>query len=180
MRAASNSVIMLLPVLALLAACEPAPYHPADTVAAVPPTTAVQLAPALTGALGAPLSPGATVPLAGSSVPVVPGTPLRMTASEVAATFTNNTAQGVTADGLSYAAYFAPTGQERFRQGAFADIGTWRVLPDGRFCTALVQLSGNIEQCYIMYRNGNNVTFQRADGVTVGSVSVVAGDPLNL
>jgi hypothetical protein len=175
MRAAPKFAVMILPVFALLAACNPSPYHPGETAANVPPPP-----PALPGALGAPLAPGATVPLAGSSMPVVPGTPVRMTASEIAATFSNNTAEGVTADGLNYAAYFAPTGQERFRQGAFADIGSWRVLPDGRLCTALVRLSGNVEQCYLMYRNGNTVTFQRPDGVTVGSVTVVPGDPLNL
>ena len=172
MPAASKSVVLLLPALAVLAACEPAPYHPSHAVSAPPP--------AMAGALGAPLAPSATTALAGSTVPPAPATPERMSATDIAATLSNNTAEGVTANGLGYAAYFAANGEERFRQGAFNDAGTWRVRPDGELCSAMVQLNGNVEQCYLMYRSGNVVTFQRPDGVTVGSVTVVPGNPLSL
>lgn len=175
--AALSKLLPLLPALVLLAACEAAPYHPGHAVSAAPPPPPP---PNLTGALGTPLAPAATMPLAGSSVPVVPGAPMRLSADEIAAAFTNNTAQGVAADGQPYAAYFTADGQERFRAGAFTDVGTWRVLPDGRFCSALTRLGGGGEECYIMYRSGNAITFQRPDGVTVGSVTVVAGDPLSL
>jgi hypothetical protein len=170
---AASKLLPLLPALALLAACEPAPYHPGHAVSAAPP-------PNLTGALGTPLAPAATMPLAGSSVPVVPGAPLRLSAPEIAAAFTNNTAQGVSTNGSPYAAYFAADGQERFRSGDFSDVGTWRVLPDGRFCSTLTNLGSGAEQCYIMYRSGDTITFQRPDGITVGSVNIVAGDPLSL
>lgn len=175
---AASKLLLILPALALLAACEEAPYHPGHPAAAVPPPPPGP--PVLTGALGAPLAPAATMPLSGGTVPVVPGAPVRLTAPEVSATFANNTARGVTTNGLPYAAYFAADGQERFQQGAYRDYGTWRVLPDGRFCTALTQVSGNVEQCYIMYRSANAVTFQRPDGITVGSVDMLPGDPLNL
>ena len=170
--AAAKSLVLLVPAFALLAGCEPAPYHPGSAVSTAPPP------PALAGALGAPVATTIAPPLAGSTVP--PSVPVRMSSADIAATFSNNTAQGVTANGLPYAAYFAVNGQERFREGAFNDAGTWRVLPDGRFCSALVQLSSNIEQCYLMYRSANGVTFQQPDGVTVGTITVVPGNPLSL
>lgn len=164
-----------LPALLLLAACEAAPYHPGHAVSAAPPPPP----PNMTGALGVPLAPAATMPMSGASMPVVPGAPMRLSAMDVSAAFANNTAQGYTTQGLPYAAYFAADGQERFREGGYSDTGTWRVLPDGRFCSSLHKFGGG-EECYIMYRSGNTISFQRADGVTVGSVSILAGDPLNL
>jgi hypothetical protein len=177
MRAATN-LLTLASVLALAAACNPHPYSH-DTVATVAPAPPP---PALPGALGVPVVPGPTAPLSGSTVPpgVAPTTPIRMSATEVASTLANNTAEGVTTNGRPYATYFTADGHERFREGTFTDIGTWRVLPDGRFCSALVQLSANSEECYVMYRVGNNVTFQRPDGATVGNVTVVPGNPRGL
>lgn len=176
MRAATKS-LMLASVLALVAACNPHPYSH-DTVA----TTAPPPPPALPGALGVPVAPGYVAPLSGSTVPpgVAPTTPIRMSATEVASTLANNTAEGVTTNGLPYAAYFTADGHERFREGTFTDIGTWRVLPDGRFCSAMVQLSANTEECYVMYRTGNNVAFQRPDGATAGNVTVIPGNPQGL
>jgi hypothetical protein len=132
--------------------------------------------PDLSGALGAPITTPAAPPLSGGSVAVLPATPMRMSGREIAATLSSNTAQGYAANGLPYAVYFDPSGQERFREGTFSDIGTWRVLADGRFCSALVRLAGDGEQCYIMYRSGASVIFQRPDGVTLGNVTVVAGN----
>jgi hypothetical protein len=164
---ALNPTATIVPVLALLAACAPAPYQPQTTESAPPPD--------LTGALGAPVTTAAAPPMSGSSLAVLPATPVRMSAPEIAATLTNNTAQGYAANGLPYAAYFDASGQERFREGNFSDAGTWRVLADGRLCSSLVQLGGNVEQCYIIYRKGATLTFQQPDGVTLGSVTVVAG-----
>lgn len=177
MSALSKS-LMLLPALALLAACEPAPYHPTQAVS-VSPTP-----PALPGALGAPIAPAATAPLSGGTVApppgVAPNVPVRMSANDIVAMLANNTAEGVTTNGLPYAVYFAANGQQRFREGNFTDAGTWHVLPDGRFCSALVRVGSNVEQCYVMYRTGNVITFQRPDGVTVGNVNVVGGNPQGL
>jgi hypothetical protein len=175
MPVALKPVATIVPVLALLAACAPAPYRSGDTyqpssTASPPPP------PDLTGALGAPAASPPAPPLSGGSVAVLPGTPVRMSAPEIVATFTNNTAQGYAANGLPYAAYFDASGQERFHEGTFSDNGTWRVLPDGRLCSALTQINGNTEQCSVMHRRGPTVTFQRPDGVTLGSVTVVAGN----
>lgn len=175
---ASKLLPLLIPALALLAGCETAPYHPGQAATAAPPPPPP--APVLTGALGAPLAPTAATPLSGSSVPMATGAPMRMSAPEITSAFTNNTAQGVTTNGQPYAAYFTADGTQRFREGDFTDVGTWRVLPDGRFCSALTRLSDNAEQCYIMYRSANTITFERPDGVTVGSVNLVPGDPLSL
>jgi hypothetical protein len=175
---ASKLVPLALPALALLAACATAPYQPAQTVAAAPPPAPPP--PSLTGALGAPLAPATTAPLSGSSAPVAAGAPMRMSAAEISTAFADNTAQGTTANGLPYAIFFTPDGTERFRQGDFTDIGTWRVLPDGRFCSSLTRLGGNAEECYVMYRSANTITFQRPDGVSVGNVNLLPGNPLDL
>jgi hypothetical protein len=173
MPAAARVLIALLPAVALLAACTANP-PPRETVAVAPPPPP----PSLPGALGAPVGPATAPPMAGSTVPRPPAIPLG--AADVTAALDGNTAQGVTANGLPYAAYFSTSGAERFREGAFSDNGTWRVLPDGRLCSSLQRLSGDVEQCYLMYRSGNALTFQRADGATAGSVTVVSGNPLNL
>jgi hypothetical protein len=167
---AAKSLVAILPALALLAACTTQASRPNDVVIVAPP--------ALPGALGAPVAPGTEPPMAGSTVP--PNTPMRLSAAEISATLSNNTVQGVSANGLGYASFFTATGEERFREGSFNDTGTWRVLPDGRFCSTLTRLSGNAEECYILYRSGTTLTFQRPDGITVGNVTVVAGDPLSL
>lgn len=175
MSALTKPLALLLPALALLAACEPAPYHPGEAASLPPPP------PALPGALGVPVA-GTEVPYSGGTVPpvVVPTAPMRLSATDIAATLSNNTAQGVSSNGRAYAAYFSPDGRERFREGAFTDVGSWRVLPDGQFCSTLVQVSANAEQCYVMYRSGNTITYQRPDGVTIGTVTVVPGNPQGL
>jgi hypothetical protein len=179
--------LMLLPALALLAACASPETRVAPAATSSPPSP-----PPLTGALGAPIAPAplppdatkTPMPLSGGTTapaPVaMPGAPNRLSAGEIAAALSNNTAQGLTTDGAPYSLYFSGDGQERFRQGDFSDAGTWRVLPDGRFCSALVRVSNDNQQCYIMYRSGQTITFQRPDGVTVGNVTVVPGNPDHL
>jgi hypothetical protein len=100
-----------------------------------------------------------------------------MSAPEITAAFVNNTAEGVTTNGMPYAMYFTADGSERFKEGNYRDTGTWRVLPDGRFCSSLSEISNGNQECYYMYRTGNAISFERPDGVTVGNVTVVAGDP---
>lgn len=173
MPAASKTSLAILPLLALLAACDAAPYHEGHAVSAAPP-------PDLSGALGAPVAVAPVgAPVSGSTVPVAP-LPVRMSAPELAETFANNTAEGVSSTGAPYAAYFVGDGSERFLSGGFRDSGRWRVLADGRLCTSLSSLSDRGESCYVMYRSGATITFAAPDGTAVGSVTVVAGDPMNL
>jgi hypothetical protein len=180
--------LLLLPALALLAACASPDRPPPPAATSVPPAP-----PPLIGALGAPIAAPARLPTdatgnplplsGGTTAPApiaMPGAPTRLSSGEIASTLSNNTAEGLTTDGARYALYFSGDGQERFRQGAFTDVGTWRVLPDGRFCSSLVRVSNNDQQCYIMYRSGQNITFERPDGVTVGNVTVVPGNPEHL
>lgn len=180
MAAASKPLVLVLPVLVLLAACHSSPDRgaAASTGSASPPV--------LTGAFGAPIAPtppGTTALSGGSTAPApiaMPGAPTRMSADEILAAFSNHTAQGVTTNGSPYAVYFAFDGEERFRQGGLHDSGTWRVLPDGRLCSSLARVSDGNQQCYIMHRSGQTVTFERADGVIVGSVVLRPGNPDNL
>jgi hypothetical protein len=164
----------LLPAAALLAACS-SPPPPQTTVITTPPP------PIVTGALGAPPS---AAPLSGSSlapVPPIAGSPRLvprpLTPSETMAALTGNTAIGTTATGVPYQLYFTADGRERFRQGNFADAGTWRVLPDGQLCMRMPQVSNNAEECYLLAQYGNLVLYQRPDGLEQGSLRIVPGNP---
>jgi hypothetical protein len=161
----------MLPLLALLAACDRVPYHGGHAVSAVPPD--------ITGSLGAPvaMAPAPDPPLSGSTVP--PPLPMRMSAPELARTFADNTAKGISSSGIPYAAYFAGDGSERFRAGSVMDVGRWRVSADDRLCTSLATL-GSGESCYMMYRSGSTITFGAPDGTAIGSVTVVSGNPMSL
>lgn len=175
MPASFKPVLLLLPVIAL-AACTRSYDQPVAATQPPPP-------PMLNGALGAPIAP--ETPLAGSTTPpagpiAMPNAPMRMSATDITSAFINNTAEGVTTNGVPYAAYFTADGRQRFKQGNFRDAGTWHVLPDGRFCSSLTQVSNGNQECYYMYRSGSAISFQRPDGVTVGNVTMVAGDPEGL
>ena len=183
-----SSKLLLLPALALLAACASHETRVATPAASSQPPA--PSSPALTGALGAPIAP--MPPAAGanggtqfsgttSPAPVaMPGAPTRMSANEITAALSNNTAEGVTTEGLPYDIYFSGDGQERFRQANFADSGTWRVLPDGRLCTSLARVNDDTQQCYVMYKKGQTITFDSPEGVTVGNVTIVPGNPKRL
>ncbi|HJT07521.1 MAG TPA: hypothetical protein VJ747_11370 [Stellaceae bacterium] len=182
-----SSKLLLLPALALLAACASHETRVATPTARSQPPSSNS--PVLTGALGAPIAP--MPPAAGgnnapqfsgtTSAPVaMPGAPTRMSANEITAALSNNTAEGVTTEGLPYEIYFSGDGQERFRQANFADNGTWRVLPDGRLCTSLTRVNDDTQQCYVMYKKGQTITFDSPEGVTVGNVTVVPGNPKRL
>jgi hypothetical protein len=154
-----------------------------------------------------PATPGATVPVVTSSgivnVPVgtslvtVPGSvvyvptqtasiapgatlPARLTNNEIATLIAGNTATGVASNGQPYYLYFSRDGRVRFREGDFSDSGSWRVTNDGMLCTSMAKTNVGVEQCYALYREGNNVSFTRPDGAKVGTFSVLAGDPQNL
>jgi hypothetical protein len=170
-------------LLALVAGCTAART---DTI---PPSTAPALAPGTSVVTtGTPASAIATPPPAaapvvpaapGAGTSTMPGGPGRMTASETATLVAGNTATGVAADGKAYFAWFAPGGQLRFRQGDFADSGTWRVGPDGSFCTSMARTNGGAEECYYLSRTGSAtaVRFERLDGTPVGTFSVLPGNP---
>lgn len=183
-----SSKLLLLPALALLAACASRePQVKTPTASSAPPAPS---SPVLTGALGAPITPmppaaGANgdTQFAGSTSPApvaMPGAPTRMSANEITAALSNNTAEGVTSEGHPYQIYFSGDGQERFRQANFADKGTWRVLPDGRLCTSLARVNDDTQQCYVMYKKGQTITFDSPEGVTVGNVTMVPGNPKRL
>jgi hypothetical protein len=175
------SKLLLLPALALLAACA---SH--ETRVATPGASSVPPSPPpLTGALGAPIAPvpQAGTQLSGSTAPApvaMPGAPTRMSANEITSALSNNTAEGVTTEGLPYTIYFSGDGRERFRQSGFSDDGTWRVMPDGRLCSSLTRVSDGTQQCYIMYKKGETLTFESPEGVTVGNVTMVPGNPKQL
>ena len=172
---ATPKCLLLLPALAALAACDPAPYRTGPSAYETPPP------PDMTGTLGGPQA-FADVAVASNATPVmpasplVPAAPLRMSAPEVAAAFTNNTAEGVSSAGQPYAAYFTADGVEHFRIGDFDDRGRWRILPDGRFCTSLSRLGGG-ESCYVLYRSGPaTITFETPGGLALGNLTLVRGD----
>jgi hypothetical protein len=154
-----KALLFALPALVLLAGCA----HDSMTQ----PATAT-----------APV--GSSAPPAGiSGTTAAPG-PTRMTAAEIESTLKNHTATGVARNGQTYYAYFGPHGQVRFQQDDIRDTGTWRIMPDGRFCSQMTRINDGAEQCYTLYRNGQVMTFDRPDGTPIGSFTALAGNPRDL
>ena len=54
------------------------------------------------------------------------------------------------------------------------------VLPDGQLCTQMARLNNGEDQCYTIYREGQVLTYDRPDGVRIGTFSVISGNPQNL
>jgi hypothetical protein len=161
-------------LLALLAGCTGASRS--DTI---PPSTAPAVAPPSAGPIATPpVAANPVVPGSGTTVtPGVPGT--RIDQNETTSLIAGNTTTGIAANGQPYYAWFGPSGQVRFRQGDFVDTGSWRVGPDGRFCTTMTKTNGGAEECYYLYRTNSAtaVRFDRVDGTTLGTFSVLPGNP---
>ncbi len=146
---------------------------PAPTSRATLPNRSVAAAPTGTvvTAAGGPTAhrrPG----LAGSSQP-----PTRLSAGDIAALISGNTAAGTADDGQAYYAYFANDGAVEFREGAVVDTGRWRVLGDGRLCSRMASIGAGTEECYFLYRDGTTIDFDRPDGNRIGTFTVEAGNP---
>ncbi len=184
----------LLPAAVLLALGGCSGNLPERSTAAVPSTTTTEIVttvPVVTGTLlappgtvtYAPVYPPATYPpvvyspQVASTVPTVV-VPARLTGGEILTLLADNTASGVASNGQPYYLYFSRDGRARFRETAFKDTGSWRVVGD-RLCTTMTKTNVGVEQCYTLYRDGTNIAFER-DGARVGSFTVLAGDPQNL
>ena len=159
-----------LPALAMLAACS----NDMPTTTAPPPTGATAAAP-MPMTSGAEANAGMSG-LSGSTEPP----PIQMNSADIQSLLVNNTATGIATNGETYYAWFGPTGQIHFEQGTVRDTGTWRTLPDGRLCSQMARRQSQGEQCYSLYRNGSALTFAQPDGKTVGSFSVLTGNPQDL
>jgi hypothetical protein len=144
----------------------------APVVTTVPPGTVIAMPPVASTPV-VPVAPGVGT----SAMPLA--APGRITPSEIGNLVAGNTVTGVAANGQPYYDWFAPGGQLRFRQGTFVDTGTWRVGPDGRFCTSMSKINGGMEECYYLYRTTTptSVRFDRLDGTTAGTFSVLPGNP---
>jgi hypothetical protein len=163
-----------LPVLALAACSSDSPR-----TAQQGSSYATPVSPTVTPIQPPSSSAQATAPgaIAGTSTP---GGPTKMTPTEIQSMLANNTATGVSRSGSAYYAWFSPSGQVRFVEGEVRDTGTWRILPDGQLCTQMARLNAGQDQCYSIYREGQVLTYDRPDGTTIGTFSVLSGNPQNL
>ncbi len=160
-----------VPAACLLAACGYLPQPFASNPPSPPP-------PPVSGAFVAP--PGTAAPeYSGSSTApaAAPGAAVRLSASDALALLANNTAIGVTDNGVPYGVFFTNDGVARLREPSLADTGTWRVLPDGQVCSQLPHVGSGAENCYVLERYGDVILFGRPDGPALGSIRVVAGNP---
>jgi hypothetical protein len=119
------------------------------------------------------------VPQQSASATSVATLPPRLSSGEIASLLAGNTANGVASNGQPYYVHFTRDGRLRFREGDFNDSGSWRVTSDNRLCSTMARTNVGVEQCYSLYREGTNVSFER-DGRRVGSFTVLSGDPMNL
>jgi hypothetical protein len=182
-RKSVNVLLPLAAVLALAACSGPLPEGstPRVTSAVVTPQQPVVIA-------GSPFAPSpvyvvpstgqqyvtVTPPSSGSSTFLA--APARLSAGETLAVLSDNTATGVTTNGQVYYAYFKRDGQLQFAEPNYRDSGAWRVLPDGSLCSQLNKANSGVEQCYVLYREGNNIRFDRPDGGKVGAFTVEPGN----
>ena len=180
MRVTVGTTLVSLSAALLLGACSSSP-PPQPVVAAPPPPPP----PAVTGSLIAPQI-AAVAPVYSGSRPVysgssaapvlVPGA-MRLSASDAMGLLTNNTAVGLTDNGVPYEIYFGSNGVVRFRETNTVEGGTWRLLPDGQVCSQLPSIAHGAENCYVLSRYGNVILYGPANGPAIGSVRVVAGNP---
>jgi len=119
------------------------------------------------------------VPTQSASVTSVTALPPRLSSGEIMSLLAGNTASGVASNGQPYYVHFTRDGRIRFREADFNDFGSWRVTSDNRLCSTMTRTNVGVEQCYSLYRDGTNVSFER-DGTRVGSFTVLSGDPMNL
>jgi hypothetical protein len=150
----------------------PAPVTTAPGVV-VPPGSSVVTT---TTTSGAPVTTYAPTQTAG----IVPGAlPARLGSREILPLIDGNTATGIASNGQTYYVHFLRDGRMRFRENDFRDDGSWRVTGDNRLCSTLTKINAGVEECYTLYREGNNVAFER-NGTRVGTFTVLSGNPQNL
>jgi hypothetical protein len=119
------------------------------------------------------------VPTQTASVTTIATLPPRLNSAEIMTLLAGNTASGVAGNGQPYYVRFARDGRIRFREAEFRDSGAWRVTNDDRLCSSMTRTNVGLEQCYSLYRDGTNVSFER-DGTRIGSFTILSGDPMNL
>jgi hypothetical protein len=175
MRTTLRTLLFVLPALGLAGCGSP----PRTLVSAPPPPPPP---PAISGAFVAPQELASAPGSSGSSVApaAAPGAAIRLQASDTLALLANNTAVGLTDAGVPYLVYFANDGVARFREETLADSGTWRVLPDGTVCSRLPRVAQGAESCYALSRYGDVILYHRPDGLAMGSIRVISGNPQNL
>src|SRR5262249_34850996 len=135
------------------------PVQTGASVVTVPSgTTIVTPVPEQVGTL----QPGTVVVVPGSGTSVAPA---RLTAIELDTLIAGHAASGVTTSGAPYVMDFTRGGTVKYREGAnFESVGTWRITPAGEMCTRFNNINSGIENCYTVYRNGNNTyTYERPD-----------------
>jgi hypothetical protein len=118
-------------------------------------------------------------PMQSASVTSVTTLPPRLSSGEIMTLLAGNTVNGIAGNGQPYYVRFASDGRLRMRQGDFNDSGSWHVTSDNRLCSSMTKTNVGMEQCYSLYRDGTNVSFER-DGTRIGSFTVLSGDPMNL
>lgn len=142
--------------------------------AVVPPGSSVVTTTTTAGA------PGTVTYAPTQTAGIVPGAlPARLSSSEILPLIDGNTATGVASNGQTYYVHFLRDGRLRFRENDYVDSGSWRVTNDNRLCSTLTKINAGVEECYSLYREGNNVAFEH-NGTRAGTFTVLSGNPRNL
>ena len=188
MKILSSKLLLPIATLAALAACsDTMPSGSTALTTSQPVGTSVPASTTTTVVTTGPTASSFPSPFAGSGSQMSSTTtttyvtaPARLNSSEVRALLADNTASGVASNGQNYAMLFRQDCQLRFREGEFRDRGGWRVSTDGQLCATLKMIDVGAENCYTLSRNGANFDLSGRDGTTVGTLTVLPGDPQNL
>ncbi len=80
----------------------------------------------------------------------------------------------------NYIAYIAPNGTITSKSGAIIDHDTWRIKPDGHFCTKYHVFNYGQEMCAVQYLSGNDVYAVQDGNLVNVSHKRVPGNPEHL
>lgn len=97
----------------------------------------------------------------------------QMSADEVRATFVGMTDYGYSGNGTPFVSYLSPDGTIRLRREGQADVGRYRIEPDGRLCVQYEKFRQGQDVCQTVWKGADrfySTLTNGQPGVTITAV----------